>query len=61
MKDLLTKLELSCLNDSAEKFFATQCNSNEAVCLLVAPGALPDSDYLSLLRYQSFSVLDKRL
>jgi len=36
VKDLLTKLELSCLNDSAEKFFATQCNSNEAVAKLLA-------------------------
>ena len=36
MEGLLTKLELGCLNDAAEKFFATQCNSKEAVCLLVA-------------------------
>ena len=38
MEDLLKKLELGCLNDSAEKFFATQCNSKEAVCLLLADG-----------------------
>ena len=38
MEDLLSKLELGCLNDSAEKFFATQCNSKEAVCLLLADG-----------------------
>ena len=36
VEDLLTKLEQGCLNDSAEKFFATQCNSKEAVCLLLA-------------------------
>ena len=31
---LLTKIELGCLNDAAEKFFATQCNNEEAnVCL----------------------------
>ena len=38
MEDFLSKLELGCLNDSAEKFFATQCNSKEAVCLLLADG-----------------------
>ena len=35
MEDLLTKLELRCLNDAAEKLFATQCNSKEGVCLIV--------------------------
>jgi len=33
---LLTKIELGCLNDAAEKFFATQCDSEEAVAKLLA-------------------------
>merc|ERR1719180_120167 len=36
VEDLLTNLELGCLNDSAEKFFATQCNSKEAAMKLHA-------------------------
>ena len=34
VEDLLTKLELGCLSDASEKFFATQCNSKEAVAQL---------------------------
>lgn len=36
VEDLLTKLELSCLNDAAEKLFATQCNSKEGVAKMQA-------------------------
>jgi len=36
VEDLLSKLELGCLNDSAEKFFAIQCNSKEAAMKLHA-------------------------
>ena len=43
MEDLLTKLDLGCLNDAAEKFFASQCNSKEAVCLLKAHGVVDSS------------------
>ena len=32
-EDLLTKLELECLGDAAEKFFATRCDSEEAVTI----------------------------
>ena len=38
MEGLLTKLDLGCLNDAAEKFLATQCSNKDAVCLLVAHG-----------------------
>ena len=33
MEDLLTKLELDCLGDAADKFFATRCDSEEAVII----------------------------
>ena len=33
MEDLLTKLELDCLSDAADKFFATRCDSEEAVII----------------------------
>merc|ERR1712013_708719 len=35
VEDLLTKLELDCLGDAADKFFATRCDSEEAVAALV--------------------------
>ena len=33
VEDLLTKLELDCLGDAADKFFATRCDSEEAVII----------------------------
>ena len=45
MEELLTKLDLGCLNDAAEKFFASQCNSKEAVCSLATHVIVDSSIY----------------
>ena len=45
MEGLLTKIELGCLNDAAEKFFATQCRSEEEVRLLVAHPMVDSSNF----------------
>ena len=45
VEGLLTKIELGCLNDAAEKFFATQCRSEEEVRLLVAHPMVDSSNF----------------
>ena len=45
VEGLLIKIELGCLNDAAEKFFATQCDSEEAVRLLLAHPIVDSSNF----------------